>query len=37
MGGRDGRVVMKLVRALKTRPNTVINWRDRFAAGGLAG
>ena len=37
LGCLDGRGVMELARALNTRPNTVIKWRDRFAAGGLAG
>ena len=37
LGCLDGRGIMELALALKTRPNTVIKWRDRFAAGGLAG
>ena len=37
LGCLDGRGFMELARALKTRPNTVIKWRDRFAALQLEG
>jgi transposase len=37
LGCLDGRGVMELARALKTRPNTIIKWRDRFVARQLEG
>jgi hypothetical protein len=37
LGCLDGRGVLELALALKTRPNTVIKWRDRFAVLQLEG
>lgn len=37
LGCLDGQGVMAVSRAVNTRPNTVIKWRDRFAAKGLPG
>jgi len=33
----DGESINKVANDLKVRPNTVIDWRDRFAAHGIAG
>jgi transposase len=37
LGCLEGQGVMALAKDLKTRPNTVITWRDRFAASPLEG
>jgi len=33
----DGEAISKVAKELSLRPNTVIEWRDRFAAQGIAG
>ena len=37
LGCLDGKRVKEVARACRTRPNTVIKWRQRFTQGGLAG
>lgn len=37
LGCLDGRRVSEVASACRTRPNTVIKWRQRFVNGGLAG
>src|SRR3954464_14934934 len=37
LGCLAGRRVKEVARACRTRPNTVIKWRQRFAQQGLAG
>src|SRR5208337_2570631 len=37
LGCLAGKRVTEIARACRTRPNTVIKWRQRFAQSGLAG
>jgi transposase len=37
LGCLDGKRVNEVARTCRTRPNTVIKWRQRFTQGGLAG
>jgi transposase len=37
LGCLDGKQISEIAQAFRTRPNTVIKWRDRFAHQGLTG